>query len=442
MGSVKFDTRVDYFKSKFVLHLAERSGEKQWIFSLSEAPRISIELGVGKHNLSGAARIIQKALHDLLQKNIVYPNLYKYVVRNNLIGFKNSLFKIDDAKGNHYAIKIVRGRNLPIKHDLKGPFVTVTYGEKSFKSGTGKCIPSPLFGATFHFVFQEKIGNVKIAVAQKDKLSGHIRTLAQFEFPLACLPNHSIVLDLVWMVLYWVNSIEWPLIFQLICLLRETRECAWTTCSFLVWKWSRASFEGCRTTNKKKTSNLMTILKATKKEPKKPQISYSSSDLLKYLEGQQSTSRSDVQFLQNNLRDKTTGLSRFWGQQMEILRGSKKGEASFASLSDISDSINNLSQGILKFLISFQSLQRHEIDVTFEELNDLCDQHDSLGNSITRLFRLLGLKSAKDFKFLPRFWNTWKKSPFCLVKSTLPSTTIEKFCLKLSRLSLKVLPHR
>lgn len=403
IGSVKFDTRVDYFKSKFVLHLAERSGEKQWIFSLSEAPRISIELGVGKHSLSGAARIIQKALHDLLQKNIVYPNLYKYVVRNNLIGFKNSLFKIDDAKGNHYAIKIVRGRNLPIKHDLKGPFVTVTYGERSFKSGTGKCIPSPLFGATFHFVFQEKVGNVKIAVAQKDKLSGHIRTLAQFEFPLALFTKsfHRVRFGLDGSVLSEFNRMASYISVDLIYY--EKRESVLEPLAhFLYGSEAELRLKDAGLQTKKKTSNLLTILKATKKEPKKPQVSYSSSDLLKYLEGQQTTSRSDVQFLQNNLRDKTTGLSRFWGQQMEILRGSKKGEASFASLSDISDSINNLSQDILKFLISFQSLQRHEIDVTFEELNDLCDQHDSLGNSITRLFRLLGLKSAKDFKFLPQ----------------------------------------
>ena len=52
------------------------SNEKQWIISLTKESRISIVLGVGKHNLSGAARIIQKALHDLLQNNIFYPNLY------------------------------------------------------------------------------------------------------------------------------------------------------------------------------------------------------------------------------------------------------------------------------------------------------------------------------------------------------------------------------
>lgn len=404
IGSVQFDARLDYFKSKFVLYLSTgAAGEKQWIMSLSEAPRISIELGVGKHSLSGAARIIQKALHDLLQKNIVYPNLYKYVVRNNLVGFRNSLFKIDDAKGNHYAIKVVRGRNLPIKHDLKGPFVTVSYGEKTFKTGTGKCIPSPLFGATFHFVFQEKVTSVKIGICQKDKLSGTVRTLAHFEFPLVLFTKsfHRVRFRLDGSVLSEFNRMAAYLSVDLIYY--EKQESVLEPLAhFLYGSEAELRLRDAEMQGKKKSSNLLTILKATKKESKKPAVSYSSSDLMKFLDGQPSASRSDVQFLQNNLREKTTGLSRFWGQQMEILRGSKKGEASFASLSDISDLINKLSQDILKFLIAFQSLQRHEIDVTFEDLSNLCDQHDSLGNSITRLFRLLGLKSAKDFKFLPQ----------------------------------------
>ena len=37
IGSVKFDGRLDYFESKFVVHFVTRSNEKQWIISLSEA---------------------------------------------------------------------------------------------------------------------------------------------------------------------------------------------------------------------------------------------------------------------------------------------------------------------------------------------------------------------------------------------------------------------
>lgn len=83
VGPVKFDARMDYFKSRLVIQYVKNASEEgfpSWSVSLSEAPKISIVLGVGKHNFSGVARIIQKILHDSLQNIIVYPNMYKFVV--------------------------------------------------------------------------------------------------------------------------------------------------------------------------------------------------------------------------------------------------------------------------------------------------------------------------------------------------------------------------
>ena len=354
IGSVKFDARLDYFKSKFVLHFVRPAdGEKQWILSLSEAPRISIVLGVGKHNLSGIARIIQKALHDLLQKNIVYPNLYKYVVRNNLVGFKNSLFKIDDSKDSHYAIKVVRGRNLPIKHDLKGPFVIVSYGEKSFKTSTAKCLPSPIFGSTFHFNFQDKISTVKISICQKNKLSKNIFTLAQFEFPLALFTKtfQRLRFRLDGSVLNEFNRMASYISFDLIYYEKKVGENVLEPLAkFMYGTEADLRIKEVASKPKKKTSNFLTILKATTRDSKKALTSFSSSDLIRYLDGQSTYANSDIQFVQNNLREKTSGLSRFWGQQMEILRGSKRGEASYAAFSDISDSIDKLSKDIIKLV--------------------------------------------------------------------------------------------
>ena len=90
VGPVKFDARMDYFKSRLVIqYVKNASGFPSWSVSLSEAPKISIVLGVGKHNFSGIARIIQKILHDSLQNIIVYPNMYKFVVQPQHIGFGN-----------------------------------------------------------------------------------------------------------------------------------------------------------------------------------------------------------------------------------------------------------------------------------------------------------------------------------------------------------------
>ena len=281
----------------------------------------------------------------------------------------------------------------------------MSYGDKTFKTGTAKCIPSPLFGATFHFMFQEKAANVKIFICQKNKLPKQIQTLAQFEFPLALFTKsfRRIRFKFDGALLKEFNRMASYLSVDLIYYEKEKDENILEPIAyFLYGTEADVKLKDVEIKPKKKTSKLLTVLKATTRESKKLAASFASSDLLKYLDGQPSGSLADIQFVQNNLREKIAGLSRFWGQQMEILKGTKKGEISFASLSDIPHSINKLSQDILKFLVAFKSLQGHEMDATFKDLNDLCDQHDSLSSNINYLFRLLGLKSAKDFMFLPQ----------------------------------------
>lgn len=409
IGAFKFDARLDYFKSKLAVHFKNKC-EKSWSISLSEAPKISIVLGLGKHNLYRVAKIIQKFLFDRIQSTLVYPNIYKYIIRDNIIGFSNAMFKVDDCKPFHYAIKVVRGRNLPIKKDWKPPFVTVSYADKEHRCSTQKTVVSPLFGATFAFVPQEKHAFLHLSVAQKSYTSRSVFSVASFDFSVALFTKNfkRVRFDLEGRVLEASDWLKDTYIsVDLIYYEKNDPATSGDIAKFLYGPDALQKIKELPSL-KRKTSKFMSILKATR-NTKANSISFSSSDLIKYLDGQSSAVYSDLQFVQNNLREKSNGLSRFWNQQIEILKGSKNGETSLAALSVISKNIHVLSQDIADFLTSFRKVQSIELDADYSGLNNLCDLQDKIGSSITQLYRLLNLKSSKDFKFIPQILDYLKE---------------------------------
>ena len=115
---------------------------------------------------------------------------------------------------------------------------------------------------------------------------------------------------------------------------------------------------------KKKKGSLTKVINIMTLTGKKAKKNFTPADLVENLDGKScETGIFDAQFLQNVLREKSSGLTRFWYQQMEILKGSKNSVALILSLSDVSKAIKTLCGNISNLLKEFDATQGQDFEV-------------------------------------------------------------------------------